>query len=300
MLARWKFSKRWGGSVPEPANIPAPERSPLAGKRVVVTRPMAQCGALCAALRAHGAEPLAFPLIRIVPAEDYNALDAALVKLRDGDWILLTSQNAVAAVAPRLVELGRKFAASGEVFRLAVVGPATEQAARESDLRVDYVARVHDGVSLAHELGEQLRGRRVVLPRSDLAGAELPQAITVNGGEAFPVIAYRTEPASECQELAALIAAGEIDAIVCFSPSAVRALVKIIDAGREVASRPRIAFAAIGEITARAYREAGVAEPLVAADTTDEALIHILESHFANVDARAENAAPHFAGVKPV
>ena len=72
----------------------------------MVTRPLAQCAALCDALRAEDAEALVFPLINIVPLEDFRELDAALRKLRAGDWIFLTSQNAVAPLVERLEVLG--------------------------------------------------------------------------------------------------------------------------------------------------------------------------------------------------
>jgi uroporphyrinogen-III synthase len=43
-----------------------------------------------------------------------------------------------------------------------------------------------------------------------------------------------------------------------------------------------VAFAAIGETTARAFREAGMRNPLVAADATPEAVVDVLKKYFAN------------------
>ncbi len=274
MPARWKFCKRRDASVAE-----APP-SPLAGKRIVVTRPLAQCAALCDALRAYGAEPLALPLIRIVAVGDFAALDAGLKKLRARDWIILTSQNAVDSVASRLRFLHAADPDTALDVHIAVVGPATQQATKEASLGVHYAAQVHDGVSLAHELGERLRGRRVLLPRSDLASTEMPAAIRKYGAEVTEVIAYRTEYLRESEaELQTLIAARRVDAVVCFSPSAVHSLVNILGAGI-VELHDRVRFVAIGEVTARAFREAGVREPLVAEDTTTEAAVGVLSDYF--------------------
>src|SRR5208283_1750929 len=102
-------------------------QSPLAGKRVVITRAMTQSEGLFDALRARDAEPLLFPLIRIVPLQEYGPLDAALARLRAGDWIILTSQNAVASVAGRGRMLRKEFFSAAEGVKVAVVGPASQR-----------------------------------------------------------------------------------------------------------------------------------------------------------------------------
>src|ERR1700722_6419983 len=97
--ARAKFLKRFTASVGEQPP------SPLAGKRVVITRAQAQSAPLAAALKAHGAEVIALPLIQILPPMDYAALDGALRDLRKFDWLIFTSQNAVTGVSDRLAFL---------------------------------------------------------------------------------------------------------------------------------------------------------------------------------------------------
>jgi len=267
-------------------------QSSLAGKRIVATRPQAQCAALCDALLAHGAEPLALPLIKIVAAEDFTELDAGLKKLRAGDWIILTSQNAVDPVALRLRFLRAAEPNTARDVRVAAVGPATQQAANNAALEVQYVAQAHDGVSLAQELGERLRGRHVLLPRSDLANTEMPAALRQFGAEVMEVIAYRTEYLRESEaELQRRIAARRVDAVVCFSPSAVHSLVNILGA-RIAELHDHVVFAAIGEPTARAFREAGVRQPLVAGEATPEAAVSVLRDRFAKQAPRA------FAGAK--
>src|SRR5436305_8558622 len=53
---------------------------PLFGKRVLVTRAREQASALSELLIERGAEPVEFPVIRIEPAADTSALDAALTR----------------------------------------------------------------------------------------------------------------------------------------------------------------------------------------------------------------------------
>src|SRR5713101_2930984 len=91
--ARAKFSRRFTASVGDQPP------SPLAGKRVVITRAESQSATLAAALRAHGAEVISLPLIQILPPLDYAALDRALRDLAKFDWLVFTSQNAVTGVS---------------------------------------------------------------------------------------------------------------------------------------------------------------------------------------------------------
>lgn len=265
-------------------------RLPLLRKRIVVTRAAAQSEGLCELLLARGAEPILFPLIRILPIEDFALLDAALRKLRPGDWIAFTSQNAVDSVVRRARMLHLDFFCELDV-QVAAVGPATQQALRIAGVEVTYPATTHDGDSLARELGERVRGRVVLLPRSDIAGAALPAALSNCGAEVLQVIAYRTEQTEGGRELAAIIAARALDAIICFSPSAVHSLVALIGKMDIAAMNGDLAFAAIGETTAHALREAGVRNPLVAADATPEAVANVLQEYFARSSRFAKGEA---------
>jgi uroporphyrinogen-III synthase len=266
----------------------------LAGKRILITRAVAQSEGLFDALCAAGAQPVLFPLIKIVLTEDSAPLDAALSKLRDGDWIFFTSQNAVDPVTQRARALRPDFFADTAGIQIAAVGPASEKAAQFSGWRVRYVAKTSDGVSLAHELGELLPGRRILLPRSDLADDSLPAAVREFGGEAIEVVAYRTERAREVEtQLAAILTQGAVDAIVCFSASAVRALMDILPSKVARASlRDEVTFVAVGPVTAKAFHDAGIQRPLIAAHATPESAVEILWQHFGHLAPR------HLAGAK--
>src|SRR5271170_614197 len=267
--APWKFGKLQDASVAE-ANP-----SPLAGKRVVVTRAAEQSTGFCDALRALGADPVVVPLIKIVPIED-------LARLSPRDWIILTSQNAVPPLAVCARKLHKELLGNESSVQIAVVGPATENAARTAGLKVAYVAVTHDGVSLAQELGERLRGRQVLLPRSNLAGTDMPAALHRFGAEVIEVVAYRTEPEGAAQaELQRMLATRCVDAMVCFSPSAVHSLANLLGPAQIGALQEHVVFAAIGEVTAHAFRGAGVRIPLVAADATPEAVVTALSEYFA-------------------
>src|ERR1035441_11118859 len=72
---------------------------PLAGRRVLVTRALHQAGKLSEGLRALGAEAVEVPVLEIRPPVSFEPLDVALHQLKSYDWLILTSANAVRAVA---------------------------------------------------------------------------------------------------------------------------------------------------------------------------------------------------------
>src|SRR5262245_13885356 len=68
---------------------------PLAGRRIVVTRPSAQAKGLLAQIRAAGGEALACPTLEILPLEDAAPFAAVAAKLEQFDIAIFVSRNAV-------------------------------------------------------------------------------------------------------------------------------------------------------------------------------------------------------------
>jgi len=148
---------------------------------------------------------------------------------------------------------------------------------------VEYVARTHSGVGLANELGERLRGRSVLLPRSDRANPDLPAALKTHGAEVTEVIAYRTlQPGEVDRQKLSRVSAGEADAILFFSPSAVQNFAELVGAEHFLGLQNGLAITAVGPVTAEALRKSKVERMVVAADTTSAAVVQALENHFAN------------------
>jgi uroporphyrinogen-III synthase len=255
--------------------------SPLAGKRFVITRAAEQGEALSRALRAYGAIPILMPMIAFAPPLDSAPFDAALRTLREFDWILLTSQNAVRAVAERCPMLGVDLRAAADCLRVGVVGPATGEAAENAGLKISHSAKTHQAVALAEELGEQLWDVTVLLPRSDRANPELSRTLRRIGARVTDVIAYRTIPTPEEQdESRGALERGEADAILFFSPSAVYQMAEQLGQDRLQALQGRILCAAIGPVTAAALRGIGIERVLVASDASVSGILDSLAEHW--------------------
>src|SRR5439155_1339778 len=84
------------------------EERPLFGRRIVVTRPRAQAGALADQLEAKGAEVIPFPTIAIAPPSDPVPLERAVAAAGGYDWIVFTSANGVEAFFARFAAARRR------------------------------------------------------------------------------------------------------------------------------------------------------------------------------------------------
>ncbi len=260
-------------------------QSSLAGKRIVITRAALQSEALAKVLAGLGAIPLVLPLVEFGEPEDFGPLDAAIAQLEQFDWIIFTSGQAVRAFVARSKDLGASQNPAGSKLQIAAVGPVSAEAVRQMGLSVEYVARTHSGVGLANELGERLRGRSVLLPRSDRANPDLPAALRAHGAQITEVVAYRTlQPGEVDRQKLGSISAGEADAVLFFSPSAVQNFADLVGAEHFLGLQNALAITAVGPVTAGALRHLKMKRIVVAADTTSTAVVQALENHFTSAE----------------
>jgi uroporphyrinogen-III synthase len=244
---------------------------PLAGLRVLVTRPRERRDALVEGLEAAGARVEVAPTVRIEPAPDRRPLAAAVRGLAAFDWLLVTSRSAVEA----LVAAG---AAGTGAPPCAAVGDATAAALRAAGFTVACQPSTATAVALVDALLAlgPVVGRRVLWPRADLAPEDPALALRAAGATVTDVVAYRTIPTPLPPTAAQALADGTLD-VVCFaSPSAVRGLLDRLPAAAAAALAGRTVAAAIGPRTADELREAGVALAVVADPHTAEGLLAAL------------------------
>jgi uroporphyrinogen-III synthase len=280
-----KFWKRFTASVADHT------LSPLAGKRVVITRAESQSATLTAALRGRGTEVIPLPLIRIAPPQDFVPLDSALCELTNFDWLIFTSQNAVAAVADRLAALqdskrtapvissaARNLSSSSRSLHVAAVGKSTAEAAAAGGLAVAHTGK-STAAELVHELASELRGKRVLLPRSDRAAAALVAQLRDLGAHITEVAAYRTLAVASVDRNTRE-SVSNADAILFFSPSAVNAFLALTKSGVLSSLRTDTAVGAIGPVTCFALREAGLPCDFEAPEPGVNGIVAAFTAHF--------------------
>jgi uroporphyrinogen-III synthase len=272
-LALRKFFKRFTASVADHS------LSPLARRRVVITRAESQSAALAQALRASGAEVTSLPLIRIIPPQRFAPFDSALRSLANFDWLVFTSQNAVAATAERLVSCGIHRCKNFDSLRVAAVGPATAHAAEAAGFSVAYVGRGGTAADLVEELASDLCGKRILLPRSDRADAALVTQLCAHRAKVTAVVAYRAVPIDSV-DADQKNAIARSDAILFFSPSAVNAFHALVKSGVLSALHEAAAVGAIGPVTLSAVGEAGMRCDFQAQEPSVGEIVAALAAYF--------------------
>lgn len=237
---------------------------PLAGRRVVVTRPDAAAHQLTSGLRALGADVIGAPLIDIALADP--RCDALLDRLADYDWIVFTSRHAVRGFRRAIEHRGgdsRRFARA----RIAVVGPVTGRELESWGLRPDLRAEPARAEALVQALLTQNpRPQRVLFPCGTLALDVIPSALTAQGIAVDPLRVYETRKRSLDDGARRGIEAG-VDAIVLCSPSAAAAL------GESNVEIGAAIVVCIGPTTAAATAPFGWGDVRVAGEHSDAGVI---------------------------
>jgi uroporphyrinogen-III synthase len=244
---------------------------PLQGKRIAVTRAEEQSMGLILRLRALGAEPIACPAIAIIPPSDFAPLDAAIRRLSEYDWLIVTSANGARALIERMAALG-KDTAPLERLRIGAIGPATAEALAAHGLKASFVPATYVAEAILAEIG-------------DIARETLAVGLRAKGAVVDEVAAYRTVPGPGARQLAELLRARAIDAITFTSSSTVRYLLDGLEATGldRPAARALLAAAAvicIGPITAATAREEGLRVDAVAREYTVAGLVEALVEWF--------------------
>ena len=261
---------KWVGGMSVAAPPP-----PLAGQRVVITRAADQTSELATLLTEAGADVLLRPTIAILRVEgaELARVDRALSDLSGGhyDALALTSPRAAELTFSRLAELGL---AAGELPRLSpkiavwVVGGATAAVVERAGVAVGHVASEASSEGLARELltRRSLRSARVLFLRAREGRDTLATALERAGAVVDLVPLYETKTIATSEPLPA----EGVTWLTFTSPSTVRGFVAhhMLPRGARVAC--------LGEVTAAAAREAGLAVDAVASNATMASLVEAM------------------------
>ncbi len=261
---------------------------PLLGQRIIVTRAREQSGEMGARLRELGAECIEFPTIEIRPAVDYAPLDAAITQLPSYDWLIFTSANGVRFFLDRLDRSTSDL--RGLRARLCAIGPATRRALEQHHLKVDLTPAEYVAESLvAAFASEDLKGKRILLPRAAVARDVAPEGLTRLGAHVDVVEAYRTAIPDDAPGRAReIFSTGQKpDWITFTSSSTVTNFLQA--AGADALTGVRVA--SIGPVTTATLRRNGLEPAVEAAEFTTAGLIEAIV-HCTPASPHAKNAAP--------
>lgn len=161
--------------------------APLAGRRVLVTRPRAQSAVLARLIGEAGGEAILFPAIEIADPADAGPARALLGRLESFDWAIFISAN---AAERGLALLGRPW--PGQV-RAAAVGAGTRRLLNERGVHevIAPEGRSDSEALLALPAFEAIRGRRVAIIRGEGGREVLRDALQARGASVEYAECYR-------------------------------------------------------------------------------------------------------------
>lgn len=257
------------------------EYLPLAGKTIVVTREQGQAFAFADSLEQAGARVILFPTIEITPPKSFREIDRVLSKLKEYHYIVFTSANGVKAFLSRLQMLKRDIRCLAGIT-LAALGAVTAEALRSCGLYPKIVPPVFTSGGLVAALKqEEMRGKKVLLFRSQIAGDLLPRRLKRMGAEVEEVSGYiirnpRPNPAG----LKQLLKKGAVDLITFTSPSTFTNFVSLMGGEpiAELLGGTRVA--AIGPVTKKEIRGAGIKVAITAPSHTVAGLLDAIAAYY--------------------
>ena len=102
------------------------EKLPLAGWKILVTRPKENISRTAALLQEKGAEVLELPSISIIPLEDQSRLYQAFSHIRSYDWLVFTSPAGVEVFFRQMEKKKIDLRSLGNA-KIAVIGEGTKK-----------------------------------------------------------------------------------------------------------------------------------------------------------------------------
>lgn len=249
------------------------EKLPLAGTKVVLTRPRQRMERLSKRFRALGAEVLELPSIRICPISETDRLQAALEQIEQYGWLVFTSPSGIDVFFERCLEYHfdiRRLSA----IKIAVIGSGTARQLEQHGLYPDLIPQEeYSAAALGDALAKQAgAAEKILIARAEAGSPDLLARLQKDFIHPVDDIAiYRTEAVDRESENAGFdltametLAEDERAVFVFTSASTVRGTVEKMTP--DVRARMRVVC--IGERTEEEARRYGIAAQV--AEQADE------------------------------
>ena len=225
---------------------------PLAGRRIIVTRPREQAAGLAALIRRAGGEPLDIPALEIRELEDLAPFHSVIERLASFDAAIFVSRNAVRRTFALIG--GRPWPAQ---LRVAAVGNGSRDELASHGI-MDAIApsgQADSEALLAMPEFSGVAGKRIAVFRGEGGRTLLGDTLAARGALVEHAACYRrTLPAAGRAQLAAAWERGKVDAVVLSSGEGLANLLEMLgsEAPRRLAGvalfvpHPRVAREAAG------------------------------------------------------
>lgn len=230
------------------SSAPGVAAKPLTGKTILVTRSAGQSSTFTTLLEEQGATVLELPTLVITPPSSWQALDQAIARLSEFDWLLLTSTNGVDYFFERLMALG-KDARDLAGIKLAVVGKKTAQSLQQRGLQPDFIPPdfIADALVEAFPERDRLSELNLLFPRVETGGRDvLVKEFTMQGAKLTEVPAYESGCATTIPpEVVTALKSGKIDVVTFASSKTVTCFAQLLQTIDEPTLKPQALFESV-------------------------------------------------------
>lgn len=163
----------------------------LVGKRILLTRPQGQNEALAALLQSLGAKPWLFPMLAIYAPKDLSALEQLKTDLKNYDWALFVSANAVEKALNVL--LNSHDSHWPETLKVAAIGRATAKALAAFGFHEVLLpsGRFDSETLLEKPELQAVAGKKILIFRGDGGRELLGDTLKARGAAVYYIEAYR-------------------------------------------------------------------------------------------------------------
>ncbi|MED1861844.1 uroporphyrinogen-III synthase [Fictibacillus nanhaiensis] len=240
---------------------------PLAGKRILVTRPKEQAEPLISLIQEKGGIPLSFPIVSIKGVRN-DGSQSLLKNLSSYQWIVFTSKNGV----DYFFDLIQDSAASLKNTKFAAVGDKTAESLSKRGVTSILVPEHFHAESLVKTLKKHvLSHERILFPKGNLAPSFIKEELK-DTAVVEELVVYKTE--SEDHLDWSIV--HQADCLFFMSPSAVTFLSKELNI-ENVNSKPVIC---VGPTTKSAAENCGFHQVLMPNQFTAEDMVNCAISYF--------------------
>ena len=257
----------------------------LVGTRVLVSASDQTARKLSSALEAAGAKVIRLQTTELRECSDKTALESALARLGDYEWVIFTSSNGVrfftACLDARQVSHDAR-----RSLRVCAVGPATARTAEACGFTVALVPQEFLAEGILSALADisgglpALSGRRILIPRAREARDLLPRELEQAGALVDVVPCYEAVPIDVSETVRREVLEWTLDLLVFTSSANIEYFVTALgpnDAGRLLASSP---VAVIGPIARATAVRFGKEPEILPEESTTESLLKAIASYF--------------------
>ncbi|WNY28533.1 hypothetical protein MmiEs2_07240 [Methanimicrococcus stummii] len=234
---------------------------------------------------AAGFQPFSVPVVTLKGMKD-DAFDGFVKRVLSSktDLVIFTSANGIDYTLKNLDGVGEKdFLDALKKIKIVAIGPTTRKKLESYGLESSMMPGEYSSVGLVNDLGKDVSGKIIDIPRSFYGSAVLVQGLIDAGATVHQTHVYTLDiPEGALQdELIEKTIAGEIEAFAFTSTMMVKNFMaladKIGDRDEVISQLNEAVVGAIGDPTAQTVESFGVTVDVVPDEFTFEALVSAMK-----------------------